>query len=280
MKDPEATASEPLTLDEEYENQQSWRTSHDKLTFIVCQAVDSSHISPIEGISGDGGSGSGARVYAGEADAPDRMVGDINLFLTPWEDGENCHDDDDEHGANTASPDGEVHPSSGLGRDPAASAVSYCNGEVDIMIADHDHRGKGLGISAVSALLGFMRRHLPPILAEYGKAQEDGGQHGREGGVGARHRRYELKDLVAKINASNAGSIALFTRLGFKQKGKVNYFGEIEMVLEGFGALASSSGGAGSGTGGGEAKGDAGADADTDTADYQELVYDRSRLSA
>jgi hypothetical protein len=33
----EATASERLTLEEEYENQESWRASHDKLTFIICE---------------------------------------------------------------------------------------------------------------------------------------------------------------------------------------------------------------------------------------------------
>lgn len=219
-------------------------------------------------------------MYAGEADAPDRMVGDINLFLTPWE-GDEDGDGDSGQGAHASSLDGSVNSSSrsGLGDPAAAAAVSYCNGEVDIMIADRDHRGKGLGISAVSALLRFIRRHRTPILAEYGKAQEDGG-HGREGGgeaVGAQHRRYVLKDLVAKINAANAGSIALFTRLGFKQKGGVNYFGEIEMVLEGFGGILASLSGAV--TGDDETKGDAGADADADAADYREMAYDRSRLN-
>ncbi|RWA03124.1 hypothetical protein EKO27_g11980, partial [Xylaria grammica] len=38
----EATASDLLTLEEEYENQQSWRTAHDKLTFIVCQPAAAS----------------------------------------------------------------------------------------------------------------------------------------------------------------------------------------------------------------------------------------------
>ncbi|KAF4589636.1 putative METHIONYL-TRNA SYNTHETASE, mitochondrial [Ophiocordyceps camponoti-floridani] len=41
MQDPRilaATASEPLTLQQEYENQISWRCASDKLTFIICEA--------------------------------------------------------------------------------------------------------------------------------------------------------------------------------------------------------------------------------------------------
>lgn len=75
MQDPsiqEATASEPLTLEEEYENQESWRTSPDKLTFIVCQ--------PLPSASPDS-----SHVVAGEVDSPVHMIGDINFFINPSE---------------------------------------------------------------------------------------------------------------------------------------------------------------------------------------------------
>ncbi|CAG8090447.1 unnamed protein product [Penicillium salamii] len=74
MKDPdiqEATASEPLTIEEEYSMQRSWRQDADKLTFIVCRAIT----------TGDEGDIPSQRKLQAESDSPSNMVGDINLFL-------------------------------------------------------------------------------------------------------------------------------------------------------------------------------------------------------
>ncbi|OLN86846.1 N-acetyltransferase 9-like protein [Colletotrichum chlorophyti] len=192
MSDPdiqEATASEPLTLEEEYENQQSWRTSHDKLTFIICQPR-----SPAPGSNTD-------RIQAGDVDAPARMIGDINFFLYP-------NDDEDED-------DG-----------------SYV-GEVDVMIAAKEHRGKGVGFAAVTTLLTYVSRNRDRILGEYvageGKSAEN---------------PPVLKGLMVKIKQDNVASIALFRRVGFEQKGDVNYFGEIQMVLEDLNRFGTSAAGA------------------------------------
>ncbi|KAI0011073.1 acetyltransferase domain-containing protein [Xylariaceae sp. FL0662B] len=239
MQDPairEATASDPLSLDEEFENQGSWRSASDKLTFIVC-----SPLSTTDAGSGPGaldgaadGDGDGERsvvvVEAGVHDAPSRMLGDVNLFLTLWEEDED--------------------------------AAACCDAEVDIMIVEPENRGRGLGKAAVLAFLAFVRRNLRGILDEYGSV---GGDDDDDDGAKEKikKKRLVLRDLVVKIKATNSGSIALFGSLGFRRKGDVNYFGEIQMVLEGFGE-----------EGGSEAGWAAGK-----TEGYRELVYDRSLLN-
>ncbi|KPM38804.1 putative methionine--tRNA ligase, mitochondrial [Neonectria ditissima] len=167
MQDPhiqEATASEPMTLDEEFENQQSWRTSSDKLTFIICAPASDEAV-----------------VKAGVADADGRMRGDINFFLYPHDD-----DDDDDDG--------------------------WCTGEVDVMIASTTDRGRGVGQAAVCALLVYLRAHVDEVMGEYAAGSK-------------------LKSLMVKIKEGNAGSRALFQKLGFVQKGEVNYFGEVVLVI-------------------------------------------------
>ncbi|KAH7033442.1 GNAT domain-containing protein [Microdochium trichocladiopsis] len=247
MADPaiqEATASEPLTLEEEYENQVSWRTSGDKLTFILC----------LRGTPGEDNNNvaKGEAARAGQVDTPEKMIGDINLFLTPWDEDEV---DETETGETSTA--------------PSSSSSSYVNGEIDIMIASAAHRRLGLGREAVSTLLSYIRRHVEEILGEYAaftSSDSDStnaipaptaGQRGVQQQQ-QRKQKFVLRDLVAKINAGNEGSIALFKSLGFRQKGEVNYFGELLLVLDDFYKLRE--------------------DKESESEVYGELVWDRTGL--
>lgn len=177
-------------MEEEYENQQSWRTSHDKLTFIICQPLDSSSTTVTT-----------ETVQAGKVDASERMIGDINFFIYPYDD-----DEDEEDQA-------------------AAANEGLYVGEVDVMVASKEHRGKGIGHAAVTTLLTYVHRNKAQILEEYVRGEEEGKE------TTTKKKAAQLKGLMVKIKEGNAASIALFRRLGFVQKGEVNYFGEIQMVL-------------------------------------------------
>ncbi|KXX73050.1 N-acetyltransferase 9-like protein [Madurella mycetomatis] len=200
MEDPaiqEATASEWLTLDEEYENQTSWRASHDKLTFIVCQPLEIGR--------------TGIFVKSGVPDTPERMLGDVNLFLYPDEDDE---DEEHEHEHEQEQEQGQS----------AFADPRFCVGEVDIMIADQQHRGKGLGRVVMQTFLQYISRNLGGIMHEYAQDKDI-------------RIPPKLKLLMAKINKGNTRSIALFSSLGFEQEGEVNYFGEVKLVLRDLGKL-------------------------------------------
>lgn len=135
---------------------------------------------------------------AGQCDSPDRMIGDINFFLYPW-------DDDADEKQQTINPE----------------KAQYV-GEIDVMVADTSQRGKGIGKAAVDAFMHYICCNLHPILQEH---------HGVTG-------KPRLRKFMVKIKADNRASIALFKGVGFKQDGDVDYFGEIKMVLDDFGSFA------------------------------------------
>jgi len=176
-----ATASEPLTIPEEYEMQQSWRTDNDKLTFIVC----------LPQLSNKG------KVQGGLDDSPERMIGDINLFLFEPE-------DDDDNGEEESN----------------SSTISKPNGvvgEIELMIARKDLHRQGYGRAALLSFVGYILDSWTQIGAEYNNS-------------GSNDVPKSLDYLRVKINQSNARSIALFESIGFGQTAAgANYFGEIEL---------------------------------------------------
>lgn len=195
----EATASEPLTLEEEYENQLSWRDSCDKLTFILCRPV-------LPGLGQHAHNG-------GDDDGPASMIGDINFFLSPW---------DGEDGSSGAVPPSSI----------GANIPRHCVGEVDVMVAESVERGKGIGRGAVLALLHYIFRNLKGILEEYDTSSDED-LHSDNGG------ELQLKQFMVKIKQTNTASLALFKSLGFVQEGAVDYFGEVKLVLEHYTRLVS-----------------------------------------
>jgi RimJ/RimL family protein N-acetyltransferase len=128
------TASEPLSLKEEYEMQQSWREDGDKLTFIAC-------------VSKSVGSEDGKdAVVGGIDDADEKMIGDVNLFLS--------EDDEDDKS------DGEAETKKVIG-------------EVEIMIAEQVARGKGFGKAILLIFLWYILTNIDLILGEFTKGKAE-----------------------------------------------------------------------------------------------------------
>ncbi|KAI9875913.1 MAG: hypothetical protein M1830_007784 [Pleopsidium flavum] len=172
----QATASEPLSLEEEYDMQHSWRNDTDKLTFITCLPASSER----------------AQAITGKDDAPAKMLGDVNLFLTS------------------------------AGNDEDGNKDSYTLvGEIELMIATKENQGRGYGRATLLAFMEYLSAHQKDILDEY--------DQGRLGFLNVLSR---LEYLRVKIAESNERSIRLFESMGFSRvSDEANYFDEIELRL-------------------------------------------------
>jgi hypothetical protein len=72
----------------------------------------------------------------------------------------------------------------------------------------------------------YIQRHLPSILEDYTQSQSY---------TGRTKEKIRLLQLKVKIGSKNEESIKLFESIGFlKVEEGPNYFGEFELVFEGF----------------------------------------------
>jgi ribosomal protein S18 acetylase RimI-like enzyme len=209
MQDPAiraATASEPLTLEEEHEMQGKWREDGDKLTFIVgrssSQHGDGGGDGDLQGeATGDGdGKGKGEMV----------LIGDVNLFVST-----RSLDDQDE---------------------AQGTIAEVLVGELELMIALPSEQRKGFGRAALLMMLGYIVGHEEGIVREYVRYSKVLAQIETESTDMGSERDEKKGDgfdyFEVKIQQTNERSIKLFEGMGFRKvKKEANYFGEVEMRL-------------------------------------------------
>ncbi|KAF1953998.1 hypothetical protein CC80DRAFT_517923 [Byssothecium circinans] len=205
MQDPDLqalTASEPLTLPEEYAMQTSWRTDADKITFIVCTSplpLPPTIIPPTK------------------HDTPHTMIGDINLFLTP---------------SSSSSPEDPDTETDWRLTDPSTQKLIQTDnlqpvvGEVEIMIAAKGFQGRGLGREVLLVFMWYVLYSQDAIMEEF----QAGGEDGKGNGKGKGGKKCCLQYLRVKIDEGNVRSIKLFEGVGFKKVAEeANYFCELEL---------------------------------------------------
>lgn len=168
--------------------QKSWRADADKLTFIACASPPSNI--KIGQKKEREVKETPSQLTLGKEDSSSTMIGDINLFLYEYDEGDGLHEQD----------------------------IQEVVGEVEIMVARKDHQGKGLGKEILLTFLWYIISSLDQITSEYHQSH-------RGDKVASR-----FKYLRVKIDENNSRSIGLFEGVGFeKLSEKPNFFGELEL---------------------------------------------------
>lgn len=103
--------------------QKSWRNDSDKLTFIICEEDPRIIVAGLH------------HIKAQEFDTTETMVGDINLFVSPYDDGEKASE-------------------------------TEVVGEVELMIACEEKRRTGLGKSALLLFIGYVLENRAAIAGD------------------------------------------------------------------------------------------------------------------
>ncbi|ETS63394.1 hypothetical protein PaG_01675 [Moesziomyces aphidis] len=195
MKDPliqEQTASEPLSLEQEYEMQQSWAVDEDKLTFIILARPDT---------------GSNGNEDKDTIDLLPNctMVGDVNIFLNARHE----YDDEDEEQAR---------------KDSSSQPADIYDAECEIMIAEHGYRRKGIAREALKMMFEYVTA-APTPTAESGKMPQVDKPSSHCS------LPIPPEWLTCKISLTNQASIRLFESLGFPRQSVSEVWQEVEMRL-------------------------------------------------
>ncbi|KJA17662.1 hypothetical protein HYPSUDRAFT_46140 [Hypholoma sublateritium FD-334 SS-4] len=189
------TASEPLSLQEEYEMQGKWQFDDDKLTFIILSRNldENVPVSLPEAL--------GELLPTDERLACLPMIGDVNIFV---------------YGV---PPSNSENKPQEIQEDAELEDEFYA--EVEIMIAESAFRRKGLALEALKLMLG------------YATAQPEAFSAGSALPHPHSFSKSPLKippgSLVTKITDTNTASIRLFEKLGFEITKRVEVFHEVEM---------------------------------------------------
>ena len=157
MKDPdllEATGSEPLSIEEEYEMQISWRDDPTKCTFIV---HTSEHCNNNEQDAEEEEQFSISKNI-------NAMVGDVNLFLSDFDDDDDDNFEEEEEDGNNNNNDDDD--------DQKKEERIRIQAEIDIMIAEKKFKRKGIGRSAVCSMILYGSQELD-IYRFFCKINED-----------------------------------------------------------------------------------------------------------
>ncbi|KAH9465634.1 hypothetical protein Pst134EA_013518 [Puccinia striiformis f. sp. tritici] len=191
-----STASDLLSVDQEYEMCERWALDDDKLTFIIFER------NPISGSSPD-------LVYLNRSDSDlqtyllGEMIGDVNLFLSPDESKE---EEEGNESKREETKNGEV-------KKPQ-------KGELEIMIASIHHRKRGLATEALQLFLSYIQiiststTDLPNSLNTHRFSPSS-----------------TISFFFVKISFDNRISQLLFQKLGFVQVSSNLVFEEFEFRL-------------------------------------------------
>lgn len=190
--------------------QQSWRQDPDKLTFITCQPVSTSPDGKFLGTKS-------AKIVAETDDAPEKMLGDINLFLRIDE------------GDEPESEQQQQQTGGGNAATAHAAPDPQIIGEVELMVAEKINHRRGFGRAALLCFLRYVAEHEEEILAEFVPSTFT--TSGQKMKIREKQQDWRFSHLSVKIGHENTGSLALFESSGFRKvTDQPNVFGELEMI--------------------------------------------------